>query len=119
MTYTKLRPMLYTNELKSTIDFYVHKIGFECTMYKEELGWASLKNGDIVIMLSHPGDLQPFEKPFFTGAVYLDVNNATELWEKLKDEVKVAYPIQDMPYDMREFGIFDNNGYMLLFGETF
>jgi hypothetical protein len=37
-------------------------------------------------------------------------------WQLVKDRVKVCYPIEDFDYGMREFGIFDNNGYLLQFG---
>jgi hypothetical protein len=30
--------------------------------------------------------------------------------------VKIAYPMEDFEYGMREFAIYDNNGYMLQFG---
>jgi len=49
----------------------------------------------------------PFDAPAFTGS---------ELWNSLKDVVKVCYPMEDFFYGMREFAIYDNNGYMLQFG---
>ena len=36
---------------------------------------------------------------------------------KVKDAVRVCYPIEDFDYGMREFAIFDNNGYLLQFGQ--
>lgn len=30
---------------------------------------------------------------------------------------RVCYPIEDFHYGMREFAIFDNNGYLLQFGQ--
>jgi hypothetical protein len=38
------------------------------------------------------------------------------LWTSIKDAVKVCYPMEDFHYGMREFAIYDNNGYMLQFG---
>jgi hypothetical protein len=35
----------------------------------------------------------------------------------LKDHARVCYPIEDFHYGMREFAIFDNNGYLLQFGQ--
>ena len=35
----------------------------------------------------------------------------------VKDHVRVCYPIEDFHYGMREFAIFDNNGYLLQFGQ--
>ena len=40
-----------------------------------------------------------------------------ELWEKLKDKAKIAYGIETFQWEMREFAIYDNNGYLLQFGQ--
>jgi uncharacterized glyoxalase superfamily protein PhnB len=39
------------------------------------------------------------------------------LWDELKDKVKVAYDIEDFDWGMREFAIYDNNSYMIQFGQ--
>ena len=36
---------------------------------------------------------------------------------KVKEKVKVVYPIENFEWEMREFAIYDNNGYMLQFGQ--
>jgi len=35
----------------------------------------------------------------------------------LKDKVEVCYGIENFHYGMREFAIYDNNGYLLQFGQ--
>lgn len=117
MKPSKLRPMLSTEDIRGTIDFYVTLLGFECTAFEPEWDWASLQLDNIEIMLSCPGDLVPFEKPIFTGSFYFSIDTVDELWERLKEKAKVAYPIENMEYGMREFAIYDNNGYVLQFGQ--
>ena len=39
------------------------------------------------------------------------------MWEQVKDAARVCYPIEDFDYGMREFAVFDNNGYLLQFGQ--
>jgi len=56
---------------------------------------------------SAPNSHMPFDAPAFTGS---------ELWNSLKDVVKVCYSMEDFFYGMREFAIYDNNGYMPQFG---
>jgi len=34
-----------------------------------------------------------------------------------EEETRVCYPIENFAYGMREFAIYDNNGYLLQFGE--
>ena len=58
------------------------------------------------------------EKPLsLTGVLYFYPQNVTNLWDQIKDEVSIAWPLQDFHYGMREFAIYDNNGYTLSFGQ--
>lgn len=43
----------------------------------------------------------------------------TSMWWKLKDKARVCYGIEIFEYGMREFAIYDNNGYLLQFGQEF
>lgn len=117
MKLTHLRPMLWTVELKETIDFYTSILGFVCAEYNEDWGWASLYKDSVELMLAKPNEHTPFEKPLFTGSFYFNTDNVDELWEHLKNKTKVCYPIEDFEYNMREFAIYDNNGYLLQFGK--
>ncbi len=55
--------------------------------------------------------------PAFTGSLYLKIDDVDALWERLKDRVRICYPIESFDYGMREFAIYDNNGYVLQFGQ--
>jgi len=114
---TELRPMLWTADLKGTIDFYVETLGFTCGETNFDLGWATLWIDDVAIMLAEPNAHTPFEKPAFTGTFYYTTDDADALWVKLKDKAKVCYGIENFEYGMREFAVYDNNGYMLQFGQ--
>lgn len=110
-------PMLYTTELKATVAFYTNTLGFECRSLNEEWGWASVSRDEVRVMFALPNAHLPFEKPAFTGSLYFKTDAADELWQRLKDSARVCYPIEDFEYGMREFAIYDNNGYVLQFGQ--
>jgi catechol 2,3-dioxygenase-like lactoylglutathione lyase family enzyme len=112
-----LRPMLWTRQLAETVDFYTQKLGFECAELNLEWGWASLFKDDVEVMLALPNEHMPFEKPTFTGSFYFDTDQVDELWVSLKNDVRVCYPIESFEHGMREFAIYDNNGYVLQFGQ--
>lgn len=114
---SELRPMLYTKELEATIAFYVDILGFVCDEYIEEFHWASLSRDGVAIMLAHPNAHTPFVGPTFTGSFYFNTDDVDALWLDLKDKAQVCYEIDDFSYGMREFAIFDNNGYLLQFGK--
>lgn len=113
----RLTPILWTDKMEETIDFYTQVLGFTCDGKNDDWGWATMYNGSIRIMLGKPNEHEPFEKPIFTGSFYFYVEDVDGLWNELKDKVKIAYPIENFEWEMREFAIYDNNGYMLQFGE--
>ena len=69
------------------------------------------------IMIAKPNAHTPFDGAVFTGSFYFQVDNVDFLWNELKDKVKVAYEIETFDWGMKEFAIYDNNGYMLQFGQ--
>lgn len=109
--------MMWTDDLKGSVDFYVNTLDFECEEFREDWGWALLVLDRVEIMLTRPNEHTPYDKIGFTGSFYFTTDDVDALWEKLKDKVKVCYGIEDFFYGMREFGIYDNNGYLLQFGQ--
>jgi len=94
--------MLWTEDLDGTVKFYVETLGFTANEVNKDWGWASLSLDD---------------KIGFTGTFYFHTDDVDAAWEKLKDNAKVCYELENFEYGMREFAIYDNNGYMLQFGQ--
>jgi catechol 2,3-dioxygenase-like lactoylglutathione lyase family enzyme len=118
MRFKKLNPILTTDDMDRSVRFYVDVLGFTCGM--QTPGYSNLYRDEVRIMLGGvPHVPAEWEGASFTGQLYIDLETAEEvdeLWEKLKDRAKVAYPVQDLDYGAREFGIYDDNGYSLAFG---
>lgn len=108
---------MYTEKIKETIDFYCNNLNFTCQAYDQEYGWANLLKDDVEIMLSLPNEHLPFDRPSFTGSIYIKTDGVESLWEKVKDKLTVTYPLESFDYGMKEFAIADNNGYLLQFAE--
>ncbi len=117
MRITELRPMMWTEDMHGTIDFYTNILGFTCAVFNENWGWATLWIDDIAIMLARPNSHTPYDKIGFTGSFYFNTDDVEVMWEKLKDITNICYGIENFEYGMREFAIYDNNGYMLQFGQ--
>lgn len=117
MRFTCLRPMLRTKDFEGTIGFYTERLGFICEGRSDADGWASLRRDAAALMVATPNAHMPFDTAAFTGSFYFDVDDARTLWNAVKDQARVCYPIEDFHYGMREFAIFDNNGYLLQFGQ--
>ncbi|MCE7994927.1 MAG: bleomycin resistance family protein [Roseivirga sp.] len=117
MALTKLVPTFWTEDIKETVDFYVSILGFTCESLELEYGWANLKRDEVSIMLALPTDHVQFNGAQFTGSIYLFSDDVNQDWDNLKDKVKVCYPLETFDYGMTEFAIYDNNGYMIQFGQ--
>ena len=117
MRVTELKPMLWTEDVEGTLNFYSETLGFAIVNRIDELGWASLALDDAAIMISRPNEHIPYDKIGFTGSFYFGTDDADAIWNKIKDKVRVCYDIEDFDYGMREFAIYDNNGYLLQFGQ--
>ncbi len=107
MKLMRISPMLYTKQLRKTVDFYTNVLGFKCEAISEEYGWASVQKNSVTIMFAQPNEHMPFDKPTLTGSIYLYPDNVDEIWNNIKDKVTVCYPIENFDYGMREFGIMD------------
>ncbi|WET50690.1 VOC family protein [Chryseobacterium indologenes] len=112
-----LRPMLWTENLDETIGFYVHILGFELLARNNDWHWASLQKDEVYIMLSLSNEHENPVTIGFSGSLYFNVDQVDELWDDLKIKVKICYEIETFEWGMREFAIYDNNGYILQFGE--
>lgn len=117
MHVLELTPMLYTRKLEETVAFYTTVLGFQCEALHPEWGWARVSQGRVSVMFAHPHDHAPFDKPVFTGSLYFRTGDVDALWAQLRTRAEVRYPIENFEYGMREFAIYDNNGYLLQFGQ--
>jgi uncharacterized glyoxalase superfamily protein PhnB len=112
-----LTPMLETPDVEGTVTFYTEVLGFTTENYSKEWQWATLKRDGIAIMFSSPNEHRNLPAPVMSGSLYIRTENVDSAWEQLKDRCKICYPIENFEYGMREFAIFDNNGYLLQFGQ--
>ncbi|KPE52707.1 VOC family protein [Chryseobacterium indologenes] len=115
--FTAVRPILWTENMDETIGFYTQILGFTLQGRNDNWNWASLRKDEVQIMLSQPNEHEKSEKIGFTGSFYFNVDHVNDLWEDLKTKAKICYEIETFEWDMREFGIYDNNGYILQFGQ--
>ena len=73
--------------------------------------------GTVAIMIAKPNEHTPYDKIGFTGTFYFTTDDVEAMWAKVKDKGSICYGIETFDWGMREFAVFDNNGYMLQFGQ--
>jgi len=112
-----LSPMLWTKHLNLTVGFYTTILNFKCDELNEKTGWASLSRDNVQVMLAVPKHHPEFKEAHFTGTIYIHTDDVEKIWRELKDKVEIVYPIDNFETGMREFAIYDNNRYVLQFGQ--
>ena len=118
MKQEAINPMLTTEDVKATVEYYTELLDFQCDSYDEDWGRACVSRDGLNIMFSMPDAFPPLEKTEFSGSLFIYADDVESIWEKIKDRVKICYPLESFSYGKREFGIYDNNGYLLKFGQA-
>lgn len=116
MTLRALVPMLRTWDVLRSLSFYVDALGFACVAGGADDGWAALERDGVELMLSAPNAHLAETAAAFTGSLYFRVDDVDAWWDRLRDHARVCYPVGDFDHGMREFGVFDDSGYLLQFG---
>ena len=114
---TALMPVLKVNDLGQTIDFYQRLFGFTARRLGSEAATENclLSWGAVEILCSTGAHLGG--APCFTGTLYFRLDGVDELYERVKDQAEIVWPLEDMDYGTREFGARDPNGYVLAFAQ--
>ena len=113
MTFKALTPMLQTENIARTREWYEATLGFRCVS-PESTEWCRLVRDDVAIMFMKNDHLGA---PHATGTQYIYVDDVMAVFDKVKPHCKIEWGPEKMPYGMLEFAIRDPNGYLLSFGE--
>ena len=106
--------LLRCRDLPETREFYRAVLGFEVRDTAENTVSVTKHGGTLIFTAS---DLWA-QPPGCSGTLYFGVPDVDGYFATLKDRATIAWPLQDMPYGSREFGVVDCNGYHLAFQQS-
>ena len=133
--YEKITANIMVTNVKETLDFYEQVLGFSMVMAVPEdshdvvterdvdtpLAFALVKCDEVQLMLQSRKSLSR-EVPQFADrpvggsiTLYVEVADAGELYEDIKEKVTILKDLHTTFYGMREFYVRDCNGYVLTF----
>lgn len=105
--------LLRTLDIEVTRTFYREALGFDVQNGPE--GTLNVTCGDGDLIFADADNLGT--APVLSGTIYLFVDDVQGLFDSLPSTVDIAWPLQQMDYGTFEFGIQDNNGYLLAFAQ--
>ena len=106
--------LLKCNDVSETRRFYADIMKF--TTWDSAEGTVSAQLSDGTLIFSPADNLG--KKPNMSGTVYFFIDDVESYFEMVRDRADVQWPLQDMSYGTREFGIRDCNGYYLAFAQA-
>lgn len=108
-----LTTLLRCNDLAGTASFYRDVLGFTVVESAESTITVSLEDCRLTFT-----EADIWGSPVgFSGTLYFAIGEVDRYWQSLQDQVEFAWPLQDLPYGSREFGLRDCNGYYLAFAQ--
>jgi uncharacterized glyoxalase superfamily protein PhnB len=100
------------------IGFYTRILGFQLCWHSPNDGGgenAMLQAGATELLLSTGAHLGG--QPEFTGTLYFQMDGVREFYDRVQEHVEIVWPLEEMEYGQREFGLHDCDGYTLAFSE--
>ena len=121
--YETITTNIMVKNVKETIKFYEEKLGFQKILSVPEegeiLNFAILNKDKISIMIQEQKNLIEEYSTLKTDEIvptftlFITVDDVSEVYNQLKDRVKIAKELHKTFYGKDEFAIFDNNGNIL------
>lgn len=124
MERSPLTISLYAPDVQAAVDFYADTFGFEQSgswVEGERMLWAEVQrpglNGMARIWFFSDA-IRAGDQPGQTGMVYLfleSLDAVDSMASAVNGKAKVRWGPENMPYGLREVGVEDLNGYLLVF----
>lgn len=119
MKRSAVTPSLYVPDVAAAVRFYKDILGFSQTGSWEEGGaliWAEVALSEARVWF-FSSTIEDKPGPAFSGLLYLFVEDVDAIAAMLRGKVAIRWGPEDQPYGLRELGIEDLNGYLLVFAK--
>ena len=126
MNISSFVPNLITHDMTATLAFYLKVLDFKMGMHVPDeapFGWAQITHGPVELMFqtaeSIEEDLGIGEKGKTGGTLlfHCHVDDIDGWMKRVSAATKVAFPMRETFYGMKEFGFYDPNGYLIVFAQ--
>ena len=119
----KITPIIYAPAIEPSLKFWVDQLGFTKTVEVPEgdkLGFVILVHGSAELMIQSVAsmgkdipDMVAFARP--AACLYIEVNDFDDLLKRL-GSAPVVVPVRTTFYGMKEIGVREPGGNIVLFG---
>jgi uncharacterized glyoxalase superfamily protein PhnB len=128
MKFNKVTPNLIVADMEKSLAFYRDVLGFTVSQSvpdKSPFVFAWINRGGADIFLNQHMPPQAGQPDLFAGkqiggtlSMYLAMDGIEDLLKAVEaHRIKIAMPLHTEFYGMKEFAVFDPDGYLLIFAE--
>lgn len=116
--FHKLTPFVPVRDLRETLNYYRDTFGFseEWTLGTD----GGIRRDDLrMIFCQDPDYIREINNDLHQFTLIWFVDNVDEIYKEYKEErrIKIIQEIENKPWRIREFGVHDNNGYLIRISE--
>ena len=126
--FNKVTPNLIVADMEKSLKCYRDVLGFSVSQTvpdKAPFIFAWMQHGDAVVFLNQHMPPQPGQPDLFAGrqiggtlSLYIAMDGIDEFLKTVEGRgVKLAVPLHKEFYGMKEFAVYDPDGYLLIFAE--
>ena len=121
----KITPVLIVDDIESALPFWIERMGFEKTVEVPDgnrLGFVILVREGAELMLQTKESVRKDEPKFAVGtesritSIFVEVNDFEDVLRRLRD-YPIAMDERTTFYGMREIGVFDPSGNIIVFAK--
>ena len=105
--------LLKCHDIETTKSFYKDILEFNVRDSANNTCAVEKEGGSIIFT---PEDLWNGH-PKCTGTIYFFIEDVEGYYEQIKEKVIIQWPLQEMQYGIKEFGVKDNDEYSLAFAK--
>ena len=107
--------IFHVSNVEASIKYYTEVLGFMPEF--RYMDFAGLEYDTVLIYLSGPG--QDVKKAVGEGSVYIFCDDVDQYYQDISGKgALLEVPLDDRPYNMRDFAVKDLDGNVLTFGKT-
>ena len=118
--FNDIAPHLIVTDVVASAEFYKDSLGFDFNRFwGEPPNFVILFRGSVQLMLSQDSIKapQPLQNGRFDAYIRLNQGIDKLLYEYKQKKVEIVEPLETTFFQMQQFLIKDNNGYILWFGQ--
>ncbi|MGH9565901.1 MAG: VOC family protein, partial [Candidatus Angelobacter sp.] len=128
MKFSKITPNLMVADMEASLRFYRDVLGCKVSQSVPEnppFVFAWMKRDDVDVFLNQRQTPQTGQHDPLAGrpiggtlSMYVPVEGIADLLKNIEQNgVKIAIPLHQEFYGMKEFAVFDPDGYLIIFAE--